>query len=160
MNRNVKGLVTGALIAAVYAVLTAVSSAFGLAYGTVQFRLSELLCVLPALSPSAVCGLTLGCIISNIGSPIGPFDMLFGTGATLLGALLVRTFRNRLPVWLLFLFPVFANALLVGAEISVFAGGMGFFMASAGVFLGEFVVIYAGGIPLYGFLLKNNIIKA
>ena len=73
-----KGLVIGALIAAHYAVLTYVSAAFGLAYGAVQFRLGEILTILPLFSPSAIYGLTVGCIISNIGSSLGPVDMLFG----------------------------------------------------------------------------------
>ena len=159
VNNKAKGLVTGALIAALYAALTYLSAALGLAYGAVQFRLSEVLCILPIFTPYATVGLTVGCIISNIGSSLGPVDMLFGTAATLLGAVLMRAFRKTLPYPVLFLFPVLSNALIVGAELAIFLGEVGFFAAAAGVLIGEAVVIYAGGIPLYKFLSKNNILK-
>jgi len=154
-----KGLVMGALIAALYAILTYVSAAFGLAYGAVQFRTSEVLTVLPIFSPSAVYGLTVGCIISNIGSSLGPVDMLFGTAATLLAAVLMRLLRNRLPIYLLLLFPALCNALIIGAELSIFAGDIGFLYAAATVGLGELVVTYVGGLPLCAFLKRNGIFK-
>lgn len=159
LNRNIKGLVTGALIAALYTALTYLSAALGLAYGAVQFRLSEVLCILPIFTPYATVGLTVGCIISNIGSSLGPIDMVFGTAATLLGAVLMRAFKTRLPYPVLFLFPILSNALLVGAELSIFLGDIGFFSAAAGVLIGETVVIFVGGIPLYKFLCKNNILE-
>ena len=58
-------LVTGALVAALYALLTYVSAALNLAYGTVQFRLSEALTVLPVVSGAAVPGLVIGCLLGN-----------------------------------------------------------------------------------------------
>ena len=79
-------LVTAALIAAAYAALTYVSAAMGLAYGEVQFRLSEALCVLAAFTPAAIPGLTIGCVLGNITSPLGIADIVFGAAATLLSA--------------------------------------------------------------------------
>ena len=154
-----KGLVMSALIAALYAVLTYVSAAFGLAYGAVQFRLGEILTILPLFSPSAIYGLTVGCIISNIGSSLGPVDMLFGTAATLLAAVFMYLLRNRVPFWVLFLLPAIFNALIIGAELAIFIGDIGFFYAAATVGLGELAVVYIGGLPLYGFLQKNPIFK-
>ena len=69
-------LVTAALIAAAYAALTYVSAAMGLAYGEVQFRLSEALCVLAAFTPAAIPGLTIGCVLGNITSPLGIADIV------------------------------------------------------------------------------------
>jgi uncharacterized membrane protein len=152
-----KNLVVGGLIAALYAVLTYISAAMGLAYGPVQFRLGEILTVLPIFSPSAVYGLTLGCIISNIGSSLGPVDMIFGTAATLLAAVLMRALRKKLPLPLLLLFPAICNAIIIGAELWCFAGDVGFFYAAATVGLGELAVVYIGGLPLCSFLKKNNI---
>ena len=80
-------LVIAALIAAAYAALTYVSAAMGLAYGEVQFRLSEALCVLAAFTPAAIPGLTIGCVLGNITSPLGIADIVFGAAATLLSAL-------------------------------------------------------------------------
>ena len=64
-------IVTAALIAAAYAALTYLSAALGLAYGGIQFRISEALNILAAFTPAAVPGLMIGCVIGNIGSPMG-----------------------------------------------------------------------------------------
>lgn len=78
-------LVTGALVAALYALLTYVSAALNLAYGTVQFRLSEALTVLPVVSGAAVPGLVIGCLLGNLTSPYGLVDIICGTGADAAG---------------------------------------------------------------------------
>ena len=99
---SVRFLTESAVIAALYAAATYLSAAFSLAYGPVQFRLSEALTVLSTLTPAAIPGLTIGCIIGNISSPMGIWDVLFGSAATLLGAVTGRMLRNvqikKLPV--------------------------------------------------------------
>ena len=79
-------VVYGGLIAALYVVLTLVSQLFGLASGVIQVRLSESLCMLPCLTSAAVPGLSIGCLIANfiMGSPWQ--DVVFGTLATVIGA--------------------------------------------------------------------------
>ena len=67
---SVRFLTESAVIAALYAAATYLSAAFSLAYGPVQFRLSEALTVLSTLTPAAIPGLTIGCIIGNISSPM------------------------------------------------------------------------------------------
>ena len=85
MKKNTTRYLTqAAVIAALYVVLTYVSSAVGLAYGGVQFRLSEALTILPAFTPAAIPGLTIGCVLGNLGSPMGIVDIVCGAGATLL----------------------------------------------------------------------------
>ncbi len=148
-----------ATIAAAYVVLTYVSASLGLAYGAVQFRLSEALCVLPVFTPTAIYGLTVGCIISNIGSSLGIVDMLFGAVATLLASSCTYLLRNAKIKAVSFFMPVLFNALIVGAEIAIFAGDVGFIAAAAGVALGEAVVVYGGGYPLYALLKKTNILR-
>ena len=69
-SKKVRFLALGAVIAALYAVLTYVAAAVNLAYGPVQFRFSEALTVLPVFTPAAIPGLTLGCVIANLGSPL------------------------------------------------------------------------------------------
>ena len=86
-SKKVRFLALGAVIAALYAVLTYVAAAVNLAYGPVQFRFSEALTVLPVFTPAAIPGLTLGCVIANLGSPLGVVDWVFGPLATLLAAL-------------------------------------------------------------------------
>ena len=87
-NKKVYSLVSGAVIAALYAALTYVASSVGLAYGAVQFRFSEALTVLAALTPAAIPGLTIGCFLANLGSPYGIVDIVCGTLATLVAAFL------------------------------------------------------------------------
>ncbi len=74
------------VIAAVYVVLTMVSAMFGLSSGAIQVRISEALSFLPFVAPAAVPGLTLGCLISNAIAGGVPLDIIFGSVATLLGA--------------------------------------------------------------------------
>ena len=72
------------LIAAIYVVLTFVSQAFGLASGAIQFRLSEMLTILPMVTPAAIPGLTVGCILANLLTGCALWDVVFGSVATLL----------------------------------------------------------------------------
>lgn len=80
-------LTRGALVAALYVVLTYVSALFGLASGAIQLRISEALCVLPLFMPEAVFGLFVGCLISNLLTTAVIWDVIFGSLATLIGAL-------------------------------------------------------------------------
>ncbi len=119
-------LVQAALIAALYCALT-LTLPF-VTFGPVQCRLSEALTVLPVLTPAAVPGLIVGCLISNavglmMGANVaGAMDILLGTLATALAALLTRKWRRHrvrgLPL-LATLPPVLFNAVIIGAELTV-----------------------------------------
>ena len=84
---NIMSLVTAAMIAALYVVLSFAINAFGLASGAIQVRVSEALTILPYFTPAAIPGLTIGCLLFNLLSGAAILDILFGTLATLLGAL-------------------------------------------------------------------------
>ena len=127
MNKKtskVRFLALSAVIAALYAVLTYAAAAMNLAFGAVQFRFSEALTVLPAFTPAAIPGLAVGCLISNLASPLGVVDWVFGTLATLLAGIfsyLVRNIRwKEIPV-LAPLPPVIFNAIIVGFEVACLA---------------------------------------
>ena len=163
VNKNrVKALTTAAIIAALYSALTYLAAGFGVAYGPIQFRFSEALTVLPVFTPAAIPGLTIGCLISNIAS-FNPVDMVFGTGATLIAAWLTRAFRKvtlfKAPM-LSLLPPVLVNALMVGLEISIFyLDGFtvgGFLISALEVGLGQLVICYGLGLPLYFALNKHR----
>ena len=81
------------MIAAIYAALTYLAMALNLAYGSIQFRFSEALTILPIFTPAAVPGLAIGCLIGNLASPY-PLDLVFGTAASLIAALLTRAVRK------------------------------------------------------------------
>ena len=95
MHFDTKKLTRCALIAAIYVALTMLSNALNLAYGPIQLRFSEAMTVLPFLMPEASWGLFIGCVLSNILSPYGPLDMIVGSAATLLAALLTARCRNK-----------------------------------------------------------------
>ena len=154
-------LVQAGMIAALYVALTYLSNALGLAYGMVQFRLSEALCILPLFTPAAVPGLAVGCIVGNLGSPMGVVDILFGTLATL-GARALRQVRvRRLPL-LPALMPVLWNAVVVGIELTIWlVPGEAFtlpvfFTNALWVAVGEAAVVYLLGIPLALLLEKRG----
>ena len=83
---NIMSLVTAAMIAALYVVLSFAISAFGLASGAIQIRVSEALTILPYFTASAIPGLAIGCLLFNLLSGAAILDVIFGTLATLLGA--------------------------------------------------------------------------
>ena len=112
MKKNqVRNLTFGALIAALYVGLTFVSQVFGLASGAVQLRLSEALTILPLFCPAAVPGLAVGCLLANWLTGCALWDVIFGTVATLLGAIGTRLLkRHKL---LAVLPPIAANTVIV-----------------------------------------------
>lgn len=167
------------MIAALYAAVTVMSIVIlqGLAWGPVQFRISEALTVLAVLTPAAVPGLTIGCLVANMISLsitgaglFGLLDVVFGTVATLLGALWARKFRSRTTVALLG--PVIFNALIVAAYLPVILRGFGFYtipftaisvenayglmylFGVVSVGIGQAVVVYGLGLPLLSLLKR------
>ncbi len=159
---STRTVVAGGIIAAMYTVLTYISAAFSLAYGPIQFRISELLTVLPIFTPVAVSGLTIGCFLANIGSA-NAVDLVFGTAATLIAALLTRALRGitvkGVPV-LSFIAPILVNAFTVGFEITAFFVEKftlgAFLLNSFQVGLGQTLVIAVLGVPFYMFLRRNK----
>jgi len=111
-------LATAAMIAALYVVLSLVSNAFGLASGAIQVRISEALTILPYFTSSAIPGLTIGCLLFNLLSGAAILDVIFGTLATLLGAVCSYFLGKAAKkiAWMKFLVPVppiLANALII-----------------------------------------------
>lgn len=98
------------MIAAIYIIVTWLFAPFG--FGEIQVRISEALTILPAFTPAAVPGLFVGCLIGNIlGGAILP-DIIFGSLATLIGAVLVDRMRDK-HSFLLPLPPILSNTLIV-----------------------------------------------
>lgn len=161
-NNKTAYTVQAAVIAAMYAALTLCLQP--LSFSGWQLRISEALTLLPVLTPAAVPGLAVGCLIANIASPLGVIDMVLGTAATLIAAILTRlTGRIRImkfPV-LSAVFPVIFNAVAVGASISIansggFAAGA-FALNALSVAAGEAVSCFMLGLPLSRVLEKRNI---
>lgn len=164
-------IVQAAVIAALYAVLTILQNTLlpGTASAAVQFRVSEVLTILAVFTPAAIPGLTVGCVIANISSlsTLGPYDMIFGSLASLLAAVLMYLLRNKrlfkLPVAAA-LIPALANGIIVGFEIEFFfvEGGFHFgdFLLQGGlVALGELAVLFVLGLPLARLIEKQGFDK-
>ena len=170
-NPNAIRITRTAVIAAMYAALTYAQSFLlpGTTTAAVQFRVSEALNVLALFTPTAIPGLTLGCIISNLYS-IGqglPLDMIFGSLATLGATVCIYFLRNAkiknypFPAMLM---PALWNGVIVGWEIEYFfiEGGFHFssFLVQGGlVALGELGVMFTLGTALYFAFVKGNIGK-
>lgn len=172
------------MIAALYAAATCAALLLlqGLAWGPVQFRVSEAVCVLAALTPAAIPGLTVGCALANLISlvlngtgALGMLDVLFGSLATLVGSYWCWKLRRRPAVAVAGF--VVANAVIVPAYLPLMLQGLGFYtipftsisldgayvpMYLFGVVatgIGEAVVMYALGLPLLSSLRKFRVFK-
>jgi uncharacterized membrane protein len=105
-----RDLTLAAVVAALYAVLGYFGDIFGLTFGAVQIRFAEALTVLPFLFPATAPGLAIGCLITNLISPYGPLDIVFGTLATAIAAYLTM----KMPRWYLAaLPPILVNAIIL-----------------------------------------------
>ena len=150
-----RGLAIGGMTAAIYVVLTMIFQP--ISFGAIQFRIAEVMTLMPILSPYAVPGLFVGCLLANwLGGGIW-FDVALGSVATLLAAVCTRKCREKPP--LAALFPTIFNGLIVGPVVyfayvrapgdPVSVPTLLFNMAT--VALGELVVCYALGLPMvYG----------
>jgi len=157
MRKNrTRDLTVAALTAALYAVLGYFGGLFSLTFGPVQIRFAEALTVLPFLLPATAPGLVIGCLITNLLSPFGPLDLIFGTLATAIAAALTA----KMPRWYLApLPPILVNLIILppiwawaetGAINSAFFGSWVF---NALTFvIGESVACYG-----LGFLLLRTL---
>ena len=180
-----KAIARTGMIAAVYAAATLVAllALQGLAWGPVQFRISEAVCVLALLTPTASPGLTIGCARANLialaingTGALGLLDVVFGGLATCLGALWCWKLRGNPKVAVLG--PVIANALIVPAYLPLLLQGMGFYtipftsIALDGAYIpmylfglvatgiGEALVMYVLGLPLLAALKRSGVAKS
>ena len=148
-----------AVIAAMYVVLTFVSSSMGLASGEIQIRLSEMLVILPAFTPAAIPGLFLGCLLSNLLTGCTVIDIVFGSLATLVAAILSYQLRNHKYPLLVTVPPVVANMIVV-PFILKFSYGVPLpipvMMATVGI--GEVISCMVLGSVLYFALDKRPVI--
>ncbi len=148
MKKSTKYVVRAAVIAAIYAAVTL--AVYPLSYGAIQIRFSEALTLLPILLPEAVSGLAIGCFLANI--PMGAWDMLIGTLATLLAAIATRAIKK--PFWGV-LTTILSNALLVPViflTMPEMVEPYWFYVITVGI--GELISVLALGLPLYFGLKK------
>ncbi|MDR1698077.1 MAG: QueT transporter family protein [Erysipelotrichaceae bacterium] len=144
-NREV---VLNAMLAALYFALTSLT--VSISFMQIQFRFAELLILFCFFNRKYVWGVTLGCFLANLVSPLGLVDVAFGTLATLLSALLISFSRHLL---LALIYPVLINGFVVGLML-YFLFEAPFWLSFAGVCAGEAVVMIIGYVVFM--LLKKN----
>ena len=136
---RIKYLTRAGIIAAIYVALTGVSAILGMSSGVIQMRLSEALCVLPVFTAAAVPGVTIGCLISNIIFGGTAYDIVFGTLATLIGALLALLFK-KIP-YFSSVPTIVSNTLII--PLMFIVSGVGLWdtypLYALFVFIGEFI---------------------
>lgn len=149
-------MVQGAAIAALYAVLTLILPAT--TAGTVEFRISEALTMLAALTPAAIPGLTIGCLIANMMHGAIVLDIVFGSLATFLAALM--TYLTRKNLFIAAIWPAVFNGIIIGPLLKYayhLDAPLGILILS--VAAGEAVICYLLGIPLTKGLERTHIFK-
>lgn len=152
--KTTRFLTQAAIIAALYAALTLILQPISGFQGNFQLRVSEALTLLPVFTPAAVPGLFVGCLIANLLGGATVLDVIFGSLATLLAALLTRRLRhNRL---LAALPPVLANMVIVGAVLA-YSLNLPLLPSMGWVALGQLLACYGLGLPLVWALAKAPI---
>lgn len=151
----IKGMAIAGVIAALYVALTLPFGQF--AFGPIQFRLAEILTLLPFLSPWAIWGVTIGCLLSNLlFSTV--WDAIFGTLATLIAAYFTYKSRHLLvaPVW-----PILFNGLIIGTMLAILTldsfAIVPWLTIMAEITASEFVVCFALGVPFLKYFKKYKL---
>lgn len=158
-TNKIRFLANAAIIAALYVVLTLLSAVFGLSGGVIQVRLSEALTVLPAFTPAAIPGVFVGCLLSNLVTGCLPWDVVFGSLATLIGAVGTYLLRHR-SRWLAPLPPILANVLIIPAVLQQVYGvpdSYPFLMLTVGI--GEIVAAGVLGMLVYRTVARTKLFR-
>ncbi len=160
---SAKDLATAGLVAALYVLLTFFANMLGLASGVIQVRFSEALTILPLFTPAAVPGLFAGCLLANLLTGSAPWDVLFGSLATLLGALGTLWAGRHLPPRVApiagVLSPILCNCLIVPLILKFvygFSDAYPFLLLTVGI--GEAISCGLLGGLLYRVLRKRRIL--
>ena len=154
-DQRIKLICQGGIIAALYLALTLLANALGLANYAVQVRFSESLTILPYFTPAAVPGLFVGCLLSNILTGCALPDIIFGSLATLIGAVSTYMLRNK-SKWLAPLPAIVSNAIIVPFVLLYAYGIEPLWFSFVTVTLGELISFGVLGMLLLNALKKYD----
>ena len=153
-RKGILFMTQAAAIAAIYVVLTFVFAP--ISFGEVQVRISEALCILPLFTPAAIPGLYIGCFLGNLLSGASVFDVIFGSLATLIGAIGTYYLRYKKPV-LATLPPIFSNAVIIPFILRyAYQVTLPIWMMMLSVGAGEVLSVAGLGLLLYAVLEPNK----
>ena len=150
-----RDLTLAAVVAAMYTVLGYFGDIFGLTFGAIQIRFAEALTVLPFLFPAAAPGLVIGCLLTNLLSPYGVADVVFGTLATAIAAVLTM----KMPKWYLAALPPIVINMLILPPMWAWAetGGIS---SAFWIACGYNAITFAVGEALACYVLGTLLLKA
>lgn len=158
-TKKIRFLAYAAITSALYVVLTFLSSAFGLASGVIQIRLSEALTVLPAFTPAAIPGVFIGCLLSNLLTGCLPWDVVFGSLASLIGSLGTYFLRKK-GKWIAPIPPILSNAIIVPLVLQKVYGvpdSYPFLVLTVGI--GEIIAAGVLGMVVHRIVARTNLFK-
>jgi uncharacterized membrane protein len=151
INKRINFLTQGAIIAAIYVVLTIALAP--ISYGALQVRVSEALTILPYFTPAAIPGLFIGCIIANFNSPLGIIDIIFGSLASLIAAIITSRIKDKrfapLP-------SIIVNAIIIPFVLK-YTLGLPYFVNVIWIAIGQTIACYGLGYPLLILLEKKSL---
>lgn len=156
-DRKTRQVVVTALVAGLYATLTLALGV--ISYGPIQFRIAEIMVLLPFIRKDYIWGLTIGCLLANIIGPYGVPDIIFGTTATFLSVYAVYLTSKyitdkKLGLLIASIWPTIINGIVIGFMLNKFFG-VPMIVGMLQVAFGQFVVITLVGVPLYKSLEKK-----
>lgn len=151
MNKfHINDLARQAIIAALYVVLTL--SIAPVSFGPVQFRISEVMNLLAFYNPINAIGIVVGVFISNMFSPLGIADLVFGTLHSAISLFFISKSKN---LWIASIWPT-VFAFIIGYELSVIVGFGSISVMTAQVMLSEIIIMTIIALPLFKLLEKNK----
>jgi uncharacterized membrane protein len=153
LNLSTRYIAQVGIIASLYAALTVALAP--ISYGPIQVRVSEALTVLPYLTPAAIPGLFVGCVVANVYGGLGLYDIIGGSLCTLLAAFLTYLVsKTRKPI-LGPLPPVVVNALGVSFYLH-FLFKLPYWLTVAYITMGEVAACFVLGYPLLLVILRRE----
>lgn len=155
-NSKTFNLVMNAFVAAAYVIISHYLSA--LAFKEIQFRPAELLAVLPFFLPNLSAGVVVGCFVTNLSSPFGAIDIIFGTLSTAITVYFVARSKKLIHATLI---PVICSS-MVGVMIFVTNSHNTIFLLATDIIFvmaSEFFTTVIIGYPLYKALESKKVFK-
>ena len=157
MTSKTKKITRIGVVAALYATITLVLGS--ISYGPIQFRISEVMTLLPLFGKEYILSLTIGCFLANVIGPYGVPDIILGTLATFISVYLVYLTGKHMKgkqggLIIASLWPTIVNAIIIGRVMLHGLFKLPLILSILEVGFGQFVVITIIGVPLFKFL--NN----
>ena len=157
MTSKTKKITRIGVVAALYATITLVLGS--ISYGPIQFRISEVMTLLPLFGKEYILSLTIGCFLANVIGPYGVPDIILGTLATFISVYLVYLTGKHMKgkkgcLIIASLWPTIVNAIIVGGVMLHGLFKLPLILSILQVGFGQFVVITIISVPLFRFL--NN----